>query len=83
MVSHKHGEVVDMIRDCSHVTLTVIGKLGGHNGTKGAYNDIQLYVHVYMYICTSNNAVYSYIQSEKYCYSAKQFCDIVFFFECD
>ena len=31
VVGHKHDAVVDMIRDSSHVTLTIIGK---KNGTK-------------------------------------------------
>ena len=43
VVGHKHNEVVEMIRDSSHVTLTVIGKMAtptsspavSLNGTKG------------------------------------------------
>ena len=35
VMGHKHHEVVEMIRDSSHVTLTVIGKLP-RNGTRGA-----------------------------------------------
>ncbi len=31
VVGHKHGEVVEMIRDSTHVTLTIIGTM---NGTK-------------------------------------------------
>ncbi len=32
VVGHKHEEVVDMIRDSTHVTLTIIGTMNG--GTK-------------------------------------------------
>jgi len=36
VVGHKHNEVVEMIRFCSHVTLTVISKVN-QNGTKGLH----------------------------------------------
>ena len=29
VVGHKHGEVVEMIRDSTHVTLTIIGTMNG------------------------------------------------------
>ena len=48
MVGHKHSEVVDMIRDSSFVTLTLIGKLGPNGTAKGT---------VCVHVCTESDVV--------------------------
>ena len=50
MVGHKHSEVVDMIRDSSFVTLTLIGKLGP-NGTAKGILCVCVCVCVSMFVC--------------------------------
>ena len=53
VVGHKHGEVVDMIRDSSFVTLTLIGKLGTNGTAKG------IHIHtLYMHQCTVDRDIF-------------------------
>ena len=41
VVSLKVSEVEDMIQECSHITLTLLGKLAP-NGTRGEYHNVQV-----------------------------------------
>ena len=61
VVGHKHSEVVEMIRDSSFVTLTLIGKLGSNGTAKGVFIDCVQKMYVAM-------CVYNYV------YFLKNFC---------